>query len=55
MIYVVPDLALTAVMTSDLTEPSGRSGYARELHALLARGIVPAAERGVSMQDGTSP
>ena len=46
MIYVVPDLALTVVMTSDHDGPSGRSGYVRELHALLADGIVPAAERG---------
>jgi CubicO group peptidase (beta-lactamase class C family) len=45
MIYVVPDLGLTAVMTSDPTTPSGRSGYVRTLHALLAGGIVPAAER----------
>jgi CubicO group peptidase (beta-lactamase class C family) len=45
MIYIVPDLALTAVMTSDHSGPSGRSGYVRELHALLANGIVPAAER----------
>jgi CubicO group peptidase (beta-lactamase class C family) len=46
MIYVVPDLALIAVMTSDPTAPSGRSGYVRQLHNLLAGGIVPAAERG---------
>jgi CubicO group peptidase (beta-lactamase class C family) len=46
MIYIVPDLALTVVMTSDPTGPSGRNGYVRELHALLAQGIVPAAERG---------
>jgi CubicO group peptidase (beta-lactamase class C family) len=48
MIYIVPDLALTAVMTSDHSGPSGRSGYVRELHALLANGIVPAAERGAA-------
>jgi CubicO group peptidase (beta-lactamase class C family) len=48
MIYVVPDLALSAVMTSDHTTPSGRSGYVRELHALLAGGIVPAAERATA-------
>jgi CubicO group peptidase (beta-lactamase class C family) len=48
MIYVVPDLALTAVMASDHDGPSGRSGYVRELHALLADGIVPAAERGAA-------
>ena len=45
-----PDLALTAVMTSDHDGPSGRSGYVRELHALLADGIVPAAERGAAAQ-----
>jgi CubicO group peptidase (beta-lactamase class C family) len=48
MVYVVPDLALTVVMTSDHDGPSGRSGYVRELHALLADGIVPAAARGAS-------
>ena len=45
MIYVVPDLALTVVMTSDDTAPSGRSGHVRRLHALLVQGIIPAAER----------
>jgi CubicO group peptidase (beta-lactamase class C family) len=46
MVYVVPGLALSVVMTSDPTTPSGRSGYVRDLHALLAGGIVAAAERG---------
>jgi CubicO group peptidase (beta-lactamase class C family) len=44
MIYVVPALALTVVMTSDPTAPSGRTGYVRELHGLLAGSIIPAAE-----------
>jgi CubicO group peptidase (beta-lactamase class C family) len=44
MIHIVPDLALTVVMTSDPDHPSGRDGYVRELHGLLAGGIVPAAE-----------
>jgi CubicO group peptidase (beta-lactamase class C family) len=44
MLYVVPDLALTVVMTSNADGPSGRSGYVRELHALLADFIIPAAE-----------
>jgi CubicO group peptidase (beta-lactamase class C family) len=44
MIYVVPALALTVAMTSDPTGPAGRNGYVRELHALLADGIIPAAE-----------
>jgi CubicO group peptidase (beta-lactamase class C family) len=45
MIYVVPDLALTVVMTSDNTAPSGRSGYVSRLHELLVQSIIPAAER----------
>jgi CubicO group peptidase (beta-lactamase class C family) len=45
MIYVVPDLALTVVITSDPTTPSGRSGYVRQLHQLLVQAIIPAAER----------
>jgi CubicO group peptidase (beta-lactamase class C family) len=45
MVYVVPDLRLTVVMTSD---PDGArdSGHIDALHALLADGIVPAAEKG---------
>ena len=46
MVYVVPALALTVAITSDATGPSGRNGYVRELHRLLADGIVPAAEAG---------
>jgi CubicO group peptidase (beta-lactamase class C family) len=45
MIYVVPALGLTAAITSDPTAPSGRTGYVRQLHRLLADGIIPAAER----------
>jgi len=47
MIYVVPDLGLTVVMTSD---PNGArdTGHIGALHSLLAGGIVPAAETGVS-------
>jgi CubicO group peptidase (beta-lactamase class C family) len=44
MLYVVPDLALTVVMTSDETQASGRSGYIDQLHRLVADGIIPAAE-----------
>lgn len=45
MLYVVPDLRLTAVMTSD---PNGaRDGdHIAALHRLLAEGIVPAAQKG---------
>lgn len=46
MLYVVPDLGLTVVMTSDVDAPSGRTGYARQLHALLADGIIAEADAG---------
>jgi CubicO group peptidase (beta-lactamase class C family) len=45
MIYVLPELGLTVVMTSDASTPSGRSGYVRRLHQLLVQDIMPAAER----------
>lgn len=48
MLYVVPDLALTVVMTSDGSGPSGRTGYVRELHRLLADRIMPPAESAIS-------
>ncbi|MGK6325454.1 serine hydrolase domain-containing protein [Sphingomonas sp. DT-51] len=45
MVYVVPDLRLTIVMTSD---PDGTrdTRHIDSLHRLVADGIVPAAERG---------
>lgn len=42
MLYVLPELDLTVAMTSDPNHPSGRDGYVRELHTLVADGIVPA-------------
>ncbi|GGI89064.1 6-aminohexanoate-dimer hydrolase [Polymorphobacter multimanifer] len=45
MIYVVPDLRLTVVMTSDATGARD-GGHIDALHRLLATGIVPAAETG---------
>jgi CubicO group peptidase (beta-lactamase class C family) len=44
MLYGVPSLELTIVMTSDPSEPSGRSGYVRDLHALVADEILPSVE-----------
>jgi CubicO group peptidase (beta-lactamase class C family) len=49
LLHVVPSLGLTTVMTSDPDHPSGRDGYVRVLHGLLADGLVPAAERGAAM------
>ena len=46
MVFVVPDLRLTVVMTSDPTPVQTRDGHVQALHALLADGFVPAAERG---------
>jgi CubicO group peptidase (beta-lactamase class C family) len=48
MLYVVPDLALTVVMTSDADTPSARTGYVDELHRLMADRIIPAAEMSAS-------
>lgn len=45
MVYVVPDLAMTVVMTSDDARPSARTGHRDQLHALLGR-LVEAAARG---------
>ena len=44
-VFVVPDLALTVVATSDPYGPRG-SGHLRAVHELLDRWIVPAAETG---------
>lgn len=35
MLYIVPDLELTVVMTSDENSPSGRTGHRDDLHHLL--------------------
>jgi CubicO group peptidase (beta-lactamase class C family) len=45
MVYVIPDLALTVVITSGTDVPRG-SSYIEELHALVTEGIVPAAQTG---------
>ena len=45
MIYIVPTLALTVVMTSD-PSASRDGGHIDALHALLSEGIVPAAAAG---------
>ena len=45
MLYIVPDLGLTVVMTSDATAARD-GGHIAALHALLADGIIPAAEKG---------
>ncbi|MFC4352484.1 serine hydrolase domain-containing protein [Fodinicurvata halophila] len=42
MIYVCPELALTVVITSDVTRVSGASGYVRQLHGLVEREFLPA-------------
>ncbi len=44
MLYVVPELALTVVMTSEAGGPRDR-GHTEALHALLADRIVPTVER----------
>jgi CubicO group peptidase (beta-lactamase class C family) len=46
MVFVVPDLNLTVVMTSDPAPVGARDDHVQRLHALLADGFIPAAERG---------
>ncbi len=52
MLYVVPELELTAVITSDDTSPAGRTGYRDNLHQLMANIIeavaATAQERSIS-------
>lgn len=43
MLYVVPELELTVVITSDTDNPSGRTGYREALHNFLSEHIVPEA------------
>jgi hypothetical protein len=45
MLYVVPSLGLTVVVTSDPTRPARSEGYVGDLRGLLAEEIIPAAER----------
>lgn len=47
MLYVVPSLALTVVMTSDSTAARERD-HIQALHRLLTEGIIPAAETGAA-------
>lgn len=44
MIYVLPELDLTVVITSEENLPSGRSGYRDQLHRMLSRDIIPAIQ-----------
>jgi CubicO group peptidase (beta-lactamase class C family) len=44
MLYVVPSLALTVVITSDPAQPSRQDDYVEALHRLMADSIIPALE-----------
>lgn len=46
MVFVVPELRLTIAMTSNPTPVETRDGHVQALHALVADGFIPAAERG---------
>jgi CubicO group peptidase (beta-lactamase class C family) len=46
MVFVVPDLRLTVVMTSDPAPAQSRDGHVDALHALLDQILIPAAEQG---------
>jgi CubicO group peptidase (beta-lactamase class C family) len=48
MLYVVPDIGLTVVMTSDTSDYERGTGYVQDLNALLGEAIIPAAMSGQS-------
>ena len=48
MLYIVPELALSVVMTSDENSPSASNGYRDDLHGLLAE-IIAAVRAGDSV------
>lgn len=48
MVFVVPSLNLTTVMTSDPSPAQARDGHVDQLHRLLDEMLVPAAERGAA-------
>jgi CubicO group peptidase (beta-lactamase class C family) len=45
MLFLVPSLGLTVVVTSDPTRPARSEGYVGDLRRLLADDLIPAAER----------
>lgn len=53
MLYIVPDLGLTVVMTSEEDNPSARNGHRDDLHALLAE-IIGAVEAGEQADAGAA-
>lgn len=52
MLYIVPALELTVVMTSDESAPSARTGHRDDLHALLAEVIGAVKGRAGVRADG---
>ncbi len=46
MVFVVPSLDMTVVMTSDPSPVNERTDHVDRLHQLLDQGLIPAAERG---------
>jgi CubicO group peptidase (beta-lactamase class C family) len=55
MLYVVPEAALTIAMTSDDTEPAGRTGYRDQLHRLTTAIIAAATTAGPGAGTGAAP
>lgn len=45
MLYILPTLEMTVVVTSDPTRPARSDGHVGDLNRLLAQEIIPAAER----------
>ena len=49
MLFIVPDLELSVVMISDPSPHPRAESHVPALIALLAQGIIPAAEKGGSV------
>jgi CubicO group peptidase (beta-lactamase class C family) len=55
MLYIVPELELTVVMTSDDLSPAGRTGYREKLHGLLANIIAVVADTARKRDEQAQP
>lgn len=55
VLYVLPALALTIVVTSDPTPPSSGSGYLRQIHSIVEQHIIPAARKADRIHEASRP
>lgn len=51
LVFVVPDLNLTVVTTSDPAPVTTRDGHVDRVHNIFDTSLIPAAERGRANRD----